>query len=661
MGRKLTISDAVYQIQKVLLEGVHKESQLYAAAKLISKSDYDDVITERTIENLCGYPLCRNPLPSGQNPNDKNFGKRGRYRISLKERKVYDLQETWLYCSSECLINSRAFSETHLPQKRTDVLNPDVVQRIIDDVSALSISDTRHSTLETKDDVSTLGITPQHKEFSSKFVICEQDQNKTIDSFNSFGPSDAIEGYTPKRDHLNKSAKHSQKKKGLKKAKGERSDASLNGESGFTSEVISGGTHGNLVSDVTLSAASNVAVNSTSGGRKKTQSPCVSETAKSTLSSSLKSHRPKGIRRKVTWADEVSSESNTVCRTGKQDISDFGPNPESYSSNIHDTNSFTTNDKTGAEHSANSSGTIIDSCSTSKEAVSIKNISESNGSDDLESSKSVFNHENVTAARLESAEALAKALAEAAEAVANDEADASEAVSKAGLYILPGDKDSESGKVERDMNDKLRSVDVGLSNIEEVFDARECWYDDPPEGFSLELSPFSTMWMAVDGWITSSSLAYIYGREEIAADEFSVANGREYCRRHVSGDGTSAEIQKTLEGCLVRYLPEVVQSLRLSVPLWSVERALGELVTSMTLLYQVPPFRRKQWHVIVLLFLDALSVHHIPSLSSQLMEKRPLIVKVLEGSEITYEEYELMKQLLIPLGRCPVFSAQCGG
>ncbi|CAN8255319.1 unnamed protein product [Cochlearia groenlandica] len=36
----------------------HRQNQLFAAGTLISRSDYEDVVTERTIGKLCGYPLC---------------------------------------------------------------------------------------------------------------------------------------------------------------------------------------------------------------------------------------------------------------------------------------------------------------------------------------------------------------------------------------------------------------------------------------------------------------------------------------------------------------------------------------------------------------------------------------------------------------------------
>lgn len=35
---------------------------MYSQARLITAANYKDVIEERTIAKLCGYPLCPNPL-----------------------------------------------------------------------------------------------------------------------------------------------------------------------------------------------------------------------------------------------------------------------------------------------------------------------------------------------------------------------------------------------------------------------------------------------------------------------------------------------------------------------------------------------------------------------------------------------------------------------
>lgn len=119
------VNDAVHKLQLALLEGIEAEKQLLAAGTLISKSDYNDVVTERSIADLCGYPLCSNPSP----PADSRTRK-GRYRISLKEHKVYDVRENYLYCSTNCLVNSKAFSGS-LNEERSVVVNEKKIKEVL--------------------------------------------------------------------------------------------------------------------------------------------------------------------------------------------------------------------------------------------------------------------------------------------------------------------------------------------------------------------------------------------------------------------------------------------------------------------------------------------------------------------------------------------------
>ncbi|KAK5813550.1 hypothetical protein F383_15905 [Gossypium arboreum] len=131
MAKDQSISglEAVHKIQLHLLDGIRDEKQLFSSGSLISQSGYEDVVTERSISNICSYPLCRNPLPSEPR-------RRGRYRSFLKEHRVYDLQETNRFCSADCLINSQAFAGS-LQEERCSFLNHaklNVILSLFDDV-----------------------------------------------------------------------------------------------------------------------------------------------------------------------------------------------------------------------------------------------------------------------------------------------------------------------------------------------------------------------------------------------------------------------------------------------------------------------------------------------------------------------------------------------
>lgn len=84
------------------------------------------------------------------------------------------------------------------------------------------------------------------------------------------------------------------------------------------------------------------------------------------------------------------------------------------------------------------------------------------------------------------------------------------------------------------------------------------------------------MWMAIFAWMTSSSLAYIYGEDDSFHEEYLSINGREYPRKIVLADGRSSEIKQTLAGCLARALPVLVADLRLPIPVSRLERGVVE-------------------------------------------------------------------------------------
>lgn len=82
------------------------------------------------------------------------------------------------------------------------------------------------------------------------------------------------------------------------------------------------------------------------------------------------------------------------------------------------------------------------------------------------------------------------------------------------------------------------------------------------------------MFMALFSWISSSSVAYIYGRDESYHEEYLSINGREYPCKIVMEDGRSSEIKLTLAGCLARSLPGLVAELRLPTPISTLEQGI---------------------------------------------------------------------------------------
>lgn len=68
----------------------------------INQSHYDDIVEERSIVKLCGYPLCDDSL--------KDIPKR-QFIISTAQNKVYDITERKKFCSNKCFKSSEYLKE----------------------------------------------------------------------------------------------------------------------------------------------------------------------------------------------------------------------------------------------------------------------------------------------------------------------------------------------------------------------------------------------------------------------------------------------------------------------------------------------------------------------------------------------------------------------
>uniref|UniRef100_A0A5F8G3W2 RNA polymerase II subunit B1 CTD phosphatase RPAP2 homolog n=2 Tax=Monodelphis domestica TaxID=13616 RepID=A0A5F8G3W2_MONDO len=98
--KKIEYERKALRIVEQLLEEDITEEFLERAGKHITSAHYKDVVEERFIIKLCGYPLCHNKL--GNVPKQK-------YKISTKTNKVYDITERKFFCSNFCYRASKFF------------------------------------------------------------------------------------------------------------------------------------------------------------------------------------------------------------------------------------------------------------------------------------------------------------------------------------------------------------------------------------------------------------------------------------------------------------------------------------------------------------------------------------------------------------------------
>jgi len=99
---KVACEKAAYTIQWTLLEPGVTEEELEAAAHVLQPHHYEDVVTERALDGLCGYPPCTKAAPrKGQGP---------KLHVSIDHHKVYDISSLHSFCGHECARRSSEFA-----------------------------------------------------------------------------------------------------------------------------------------------------------------------------------------------------------------------------------------------------------------------------------------------------------------------------------------------------------------------------------------------------------------------------------------------------------------------------------------------------------------------------------------------------------------------
>ncbi|KAM5269312.1 putative RNA polymerase II subunit B1 CTD phosphatase RPAP2 isoform 2-T3 [Hipposideros larvatus] len=103
--KKIEFERKALHIVEQLLEENITEEYLRECGMFITPAHYSDVVDERSIIKLCGYPICQKKL--GIIPKQK-------YKISTKTNKVYDITERKCFCSNFCYKASKFF-EAQIP------------------------------------------------------------------------------------------------------------------------------------------------------------------------------------------------------------------------------------------------------------------------------------------------------------------------------------------------------------------------------------------------------------------------------------------------------------------------------------------------------------------------------------------------------------------
>ena len=226
------IKRAVLEIQWLLLDGVDTDEQLHAAGELLVKSEYADVVTERAITKLCGYSRCANALGTAGT-------RKGRYRISLSAKKVYDLQEASEFCCPACLIASKEFAG-NLRDQRDPVEASSKVAKTLKLVRGSQYVKpspqvaTRSRSGSTSSSSASSGKHQKKaaKKPQSSLTVIERavGEKALLPIFDYGGPSDAVEGYVPARSRGGKAYSEAKREISVKDTDGEKKRPSSSGE-----------------------------------------------------------------------------------------------------------------------------------------------------------------------------------------------------------------------------------------------------------------------------------------------------------------------------------------------------------------------------------------------------------------------------------------------
>ena len=99
--RNQHLKQETVKIIESLLEGRADPDHLRRCVSLLSKNEYDDLNTERSLAEVCGYPLCDGRLVAVSSASRQKF------KLDLRHKQVYLMEERVLFCSVRCLEASR--------------------------------------------------------------------------------------------------------------------------------------------------------------------------------------------------------------------------------------------------------------------------------------------------------------------------------------------------------------------------------------------------------------------------------------------------------------------------------------------------------------------------------------------------------------------------
>lgn len=104
---KVGCEKAAYDVQWLLLDPGVSPDALEAAAVLLQPDHYNDIVVERALDGLCGFPSCSEAAPAR--------GQGRKLHVSLSDHKVYDVSGLHNFCGRACAKRSHAYLQRLQP------------------------------------------------------------------------------------------------------------------------------------------------------------------------------------------------------------------------------------------------------------------------------------------------------------------------------------------------------------------------------------------------------------------------------------------------------------------------------------------------------------------------------------------------------------------
>jgi hypothetical protein len=175
--------------------------------RLFQPSDYDDMVEERNVNDLCGYALCPNPRPNPGRGGEWAFGSRGEI-VKRKELATWcsqDCKKRTLYVKVQ-LNENAAWERAGMPEIQIDLLDDDKNESEADKTAKkleeLKLEEQRQAVRDSAALALERGDTSVGSQQSKVKVQLKEKQVKPPSNVEDFGQDDddamAIEGYTSK-------------------------------------------------------------------------------------------------------------------------------------------------------------------------------------------------------------------------------------------------------------------------------------------------------------------------------------------------------------------------------------------------------------------------------------------------------------------------------